>query len=273
METSQFTCFICWILEGETMGKFCIYCGKKLSEGEVCDCKSKKESEEAQGIKENNQSLNGSDIDTSNERKGRTLDDWLTVLKELIKFPIKEKTIFATYSDIGFSMALLMSKSLAIAIFWFMLCFFVDFSIQVSIQTALFFFIITFVLSFVFAGILFGWNYLFKNAIRFNEILVFCGITEISSIPIVILASVVTILSPFFGGAILLLSGIRSILVIAKIHPNKGKKEDVISWIIFLSYIIYFVVAYIIMKKITMIMIEGVIESMINNWIGGLFDI
>ena len=225
------------------MAKFCIHCGRKLKEGEVCDCQVKKNLE--------------------SDNLGASL---LEAIKGIFIKPVD--TIKKFTNDKHFTLALILLGIFSVAISLFVISFVKNLSDvatsamggislyaigmrTLSIPYLKIFFIsliIAILFIFIYTGILYLVNsIIFKGDRRFKKVFSMYGVTSVIMTISLLVSSIFMFVTPVLGIVIFLLGSILNVVYILKGIEFLGVKDlNKHGYIYLITTVFYMIVLFII---------------------------
>lgn len=226
------------------MAKYCTNCGKKLKEGEACDCKK-----------------------DSNVMNNETTKKVVDMCKGMIYTPIDTINEFTKKSNFSFAMILVLALSIITGLFTMSLCKngynlylgrvynasnpFITGTIEIPYMKIFFTsLILVFGLSFIYTGLLYLVNNtIFKRECDFKEVYSMYGICSIISSLGLLISTILVFVNITFGVIIFALTSILN--VVYSYHGLKflgSKDENKYGYIYLLTNVFFFIVLFIVSK-------------------------
>lgn len=254
---------------------FCMYCGKQLEEGEICNCQSNGAavgtegmSFEKQQFAEQNQQVNGQyqapqvnyqeyqeKFNQAKEVSGMYLQQLWAALLGILKSPVSEGKRFAASGDKKLAIGFFSIQAILSGIFSMIICSKINSGMKAfgevdseylfSLPKALLITIIgSMILSFVTAGLLFAGVKIFKGTTTFWNMSCVAAVRSIGISIIVLLSIIVTLLNVSWGIVIFVFAALAGLVFLVPVIQggatlDENKQVYMVGLIVILSLIVF----------------------------------
>lgn len=247
---------------------FCVYCGKQLEEGEICNCQSNGTAAGNQQSVEQNQQNNGqyqapqvnyqeyqAKFNQAKEVSGMYLQRLWAALLGILKSPSEEGKRFAASGDKKLAIGFFALQAILSGIFSMIICSKlnggmtafgeVDKEYLFSLPKALLLTIIgSMILSFVTAGLLYAGVKIFKGTTTFWNMSCVVAVRSVGISIIVLLSIIVTLLNVSWGIVIFVFAALAGLVFLVPVVQggatlDENKQVYMIGLIVILSLIVF----------------------------------
>ena len=261
---------------------FCRYCGKKLNEGEVCNCNESQNVDIKSDIETNPQDVYvhsiGSEPSTQPiDFAGKAKEFWNNFVK-VIKAPATEGSQYVITGDRVDSICFIVLQAILSGLFGMFMIIKLNSQIESalgSITDAYKFsvgkaFLITFLFSIVFSAVFGGLfalaSIIVKTQIKVDQVLGVLAVKAMVSMPIIVISYIVLFLNVSFGMLVFYSSCIFVICTLMEaIRRIQNMNENKMVYMMFVICILFYIIAVLIMDKAAGLYLPASIKKEIGN--------
>lgn len=242
------------------MAKFCVYCGKALEEGQVCDCQPVGKGPDIPVLNPTFQSNQQYEqqFQVVKEKSSAYLKQLAGVFLSVLKQPADTIKGFAGSGNIAIAFGLIVIQAILVGLFGLACAikinnnFFDDLDMAVSLVVAFFVTaLVSFCASCLLAGILLLLVKVFKGQTDIKKMLCVVSVRSIALIPLIVLSVVVVLI--YWQGGYLLFSGAEILGLAFLIQGLKGATvldDNKAPYVLFLSFLVFSIAYAIIVRLI-----------------------
>lgn len=263
---------------------FCKYCGKELTDNEVCSCQNANSIED-----ETIPNSNSEVLDATMERFVKKIKDVPSIVLGIFKNPVREGKRFILESDKIISICIILIHAFVVALFSLEIIgnansiineftqVLGDLIPKIEIELSKSFFstlLISAIISCIFGLLFWLGNKIIKNEVTVNQVIAFVALRSITIIPCVIVSMIAYFLIPYAGFIIFYLSIILTICLLMTVYKNTYTvNEDKITYMFFIMFLIFIIISVFVMFKSTSLYVPGAIKKLLDFSFEDIFDL
>lgn len=256
------------------MSSFCTKCGRKLEDGEVCNCQSGAVNNSIpQPQQFDAQSVTPAQPSAVGVYLKRLYNSYVAIFRA----PVTAGKAFVASCDYKLAIGFIVLQAIIVAIYG--LCFELKIGIMLnklmsyanskvsmpygSVIFGTLFFSAAF--SFALAGILLAANMIFKNSTNYKAMLCSTALRSVVILPVAVVAMIVTFINPFAGMIVFFSANIWGVILITMTMPVANEKvANLTSLALFIAFFVFMAVCMYIMYKVSGMYISSQFKSMFD---------